>query len=84
MPRRILNGIVVSDISHKTISVLVEKKFEHPLYKKYIKRSCKYAVHDPENSYKKGDQVSIIEGKPISKTKKWHIFDRTNFKVESI
>lgn len=73
MPRRMLQGLVVSDKSDKTIIVKVEKKVQHPIYKKYIKRSVKYAAHDPENTFKIGDQVSIIEHRPISKTKKWHV-----------
>lgn len=77
MPCRILKGVVVSDASHKTIVVKVEKSVKHPMYKKYITRSCKYAAHDPENAHKVGDVVSIIECRPISKTKKWHILDET-------
>ncbi len=76
MPRKILKGIVVSDVSDKTVSVLVERKHIDPLYKKIVLRSKKYAAHDPNNSYKKGDQVSIIESAPISKTKKWQVLDR--------
>lgn len=71
MPRRVLQGTVVSDKGQKTIIVRVEKSFMHPLYKKYIKRHSRYAAHDPEDKYKTGDSVSIIESKPISKTKKW-------------
>ncbi|MCX7338707.1 MAG: 30S ribosomal protein S17 [Alphaproteobacteria bacterium] len=71
MPRRVLQGVVVSDKSNKTIIVKVEKNIMHPVYKKYIKRHCKYAVHDEENSCKVGDSVSILESPPISKTKKW-------------
>lgn len=71
MPRRILQGTVVSDKGDKTLVVRVEKNIMHPLYKKYIKRHSRYAVHDPENKYKTGDIVSIIESRPISKTKKW-------------
>lgn len=71
MPRRVLQGIVVSDKGQKTIVVRVEKSVMHPLYKKYIKRHSRYAAHDPEDKYKIGDAVSIVESKPISKTKKW-------------
>ncbi len=78
MPRKILKGIVVSDVSDKTISVLVENKRMDPLYKKIVLRSKKYAAHDPNNAYKKGDQVSIIESAPISKTKKWQVLDKSS------
>jgi small subunit ribosomal protein S17 len=71
MPRRIFNGTVVSDKGNKTVIVRVEKNIMHPVYKKYIKRSCRYAAHDPENQYKIGDSVKIIETRPISKTKSW-------------
>ena len=71
MPRRILEGDVVSDKTDKTITVLVERRFRHPVYKKYINRSKKYSVHDELNKFKIGQLVSIQENKPISKTKKW-------------
>lgn len=71
MPRRILQGVVVSSKNDKTISVRVERRFRHPIYQKTIKRSTKYTAHDPNSSYKEGDQVKIIECRPISKTKKW-------------
>jgi small subunit ribosomal protein S17 len=73
MPRRVLQGVVVSDVNHKTIVVRVEKSVKHPVYKKYITRSCKYAAHDPENRHKVGEIVSIIECPPISKMKRWHV-----------
>ncbi len=71
MPRRVLKGVVVSDKSDKTVIVRVERSLAHPLYKKIIRRHKKYAAHDPENVCKIGDNVSIIESRPISKTKKW-------------
>lgn len=77
MPRRVLQGVVVSDASHKTIVVRVEKSVKHPVYKKYITRSCKYAAHDPENHHKVGEVVRIIECPPISKTKKWQVLGET-------
>lgn len=73
MPRRIFEGVVVSDINDKTIVVRVESKIKHPVYKKYIMRSSKYSAHDPENTCKKGEIVKIIEGKPVSKSKRWHV-----------
>ena len=71
MPRRVLQGIVVSDKCDKTVIVRVENRVMHPIYKKYIKVRKRYAAHDENNSYKEGDSVRIIESKPISKTKKW-------------
>lgn len=71
MPRRILTGTVVSDKTDKTVTVLVERRVLHPVYKKYVKQSKKYAAHDEANSAKSGDKVSIMECRPISKTKTW-------------
>jgi small subunit ribosomal protein S17 len=71
MPRRILEGNVVSDQNDKTITVLVERRFRHPVYKKYIKSTTKYRAHDENNQCKIGDRVQIIECRPISKNKKW-------------
>lgn len=73
MPRRVLQGVVVSDKQDKTVVVKVERRFMHPLYKKFIKRSKKYAAHDENNSFKIGDLVKIIETKPISKNKTWEV-----------
>tara|TARA_B100000989_G_scaffold291715_1_gene266579 strand:- start:1580 stop:1807 length:228 start_codon:yes stop_codon:yes gene_type:complete len=71
MPKRILKGTVVSTNSNKTISVSVVRKVMHPVYKKYIKKTKKYAAHDEKNICKVGQNVRIQENKPISKTKKW-------------
>ena len=71
MPKRVLQGVVVGDKANKTISVEVVRTLTHPKYKKIIKRSKKYAAHDPENKCKDGDKVDIIESRPISKTKSW-------------
>ena len=71
MPRRVLEGNVVGNKTDKTITVLVERRFRHPVYKKYVKHTDKYSAHDPNNQYNIGDRVSIIECRPISKTKRW-------------
>lgn len=71
MPKRVLQGVVVSSKTDKTITVKVERRFKHPIYKKIVKVSKKYTAHDPENTYKDGDKVSIVESRPISKTKSW-------------
>ena len=71
MPKRVLKGVVVSDKSDKTVTVLVSRKVMHPVYKKYIKKSKKYSAHDENNKFKIGELVTIQESKPISKTKKW-------------
>ncbi len=73
MPRRVLRGTVVSDKGDKTVIVRVERMIKHPLYKKYIKRSKRYAAHDPENRFKVGDVVQIRECRPLSKTKHWEV-----------
>ena len=73
MPKKILHGIVVSDKENKTIKVLVERKYQHPLFKKVIRSRKKYSAHDETNKYKSGDKVSIIECKPYSKSKKFEV-----------
>lgn len=73
MPKRILQGEVVGDKTDKTITVLVERRYMHPIYKKYLKKSKKFTAHDAANSYKIGDKVQIIECRPISKTKTWEV-----------
>lgn len=75
MPRRVLSGTVVSDKADKTITVLVERRVLHPIYKKVIRKSKKYAAHDETNSRKVGDVVSIIECAPISKSKRWTLVE---------
>ena len=71
MPKRILQGVVVSDKMDKSVVVRVERRVMHPVYKKYIKRSKNYTAHDEKNLCKVGDNVQIIESRPISKTKSW-------------
>ena len=71
MPKRLLQGIVVSDKADKTVVVNVERRFTHPILKKTVRRTKKYQAHDPENKFKVGDRVAIEESKPISKTKRW-------------
>ena len=71
MPKRILQGVVVSDKMDKSVVVRVERRIMHPVYKKYIKRSKKYTAHDENNLCKVGDVVQIIESRPLSKTKTW-------------
>ena len=73
MPKKILTGIVVSDKPNKTITVLVERKYQHPVLKKIIKVKKKYNAHDENNKFKSGDKVSIIESKPYSKNKKFEV-----------
>lgn len=71
MPKRELQGTVVSAKNDKTAVVKVVRSFTHPIYKKIIKVSKKYIAHDPDNSCSEGDIVKIIEHRPISKTKTW-------------
>ena len=73
MPKKILTGIVVSDKPNKTITVLVERKYQHPILKKVVKVKKKYNAHDETNKYKNGDKVMIIESKPFSKNKKFQV-----------
>ncbi len=73
MPKKILNGIVVSDKPNKTITVLVERKYQHPILKKVMKARKKYNAHDENNKYKVGDNVFIRESRPFSKNKKFEV-----------
>ena len=76
MPKKILTGVVVSDKPNKTITVLVERKYSHPVLKKVVKVRKKYNAHDEKNKYKIGDTVSIIESKPFSKMKTWEVVEK--------
>ncbi len=73
MPKRVMQGVVVSDAADKTVTVRVERRFRHPLYKKFILRSKKLAAHDEQNRHKVGDKVRIRECRPISKRKCWEV-----------
>ena len=73
MPKRILQGTVTSDKNDQTITVLVERRFTHPMMKKTVRQSKKYRAHDATNQFKVGDTVRIVECPPISKTKRWEV-----------
>ena len=73
MPKRILSGTVTSDKNEQTVTVLVERRYTHPLLHKTVRASKKYRAHDPENSYKTGDTVRIEECAPVSKSKRWKV-----------
>ena len=75
MPKRVLQGVVVSDKQDKTIVVKVERRFTHPLFKKTVRRSKNYHAHDEANVFKIGDQVSIEETKPLSRLKRWVVVE---------
>jgi small subunit ribosomal protein S17 len=77
MPKRILQGVVVSDKQDKTVVVKVERRFTHPLLKKTVRRTKNYHAHDEANKYKVGDTVRIEEGRPISKLKNWVVVEVT-------
>ena len=77
MPKKVLTGIVVSDKANKTITVMVERKYSHPVLKKVVKVRKKYNAHDENNKYKNGDKVSIIESKTYSKNKKFEVMENT-------
>jgi small subunit ribosomal protein S17 len=76
MPKRVLQGTVVSDKNDKTVVVLVERRFTHPVLKKTIRRSKKYHAHDADNKHKVGETVFIQESVPISKNKRWVVLDQ--------
>ena len=73
MPKRILAGVVTSNQNEQTITVLVERRFTHPVLKKTIRKSKKYRAHDQDNAFKVGDSVRIQECPPKSKTKRWEV-----------
>ena len=75
MPKKILSGVVISDKPNKTITVMVERKFSHPVLKKVIKVRKKYNAHDENNKFKNENKVSIIESKPFSKNKKFQVLE---------
>ena len=77
MPKRILQGVVVSNKADKTVSVKVERRVTHPVYKKIVRVSKKYAAHDEQNLCQIGDKVKIQESKPISKTKSWVVLQES-------
>ena len=77
MPKKILTGVVVSDKPNKTVTVSVERKYQHPVLKKVIKVKKKYNAHDENNKYKNGDKISIIESKPYSKNKRFKVIGDT-------
>ena len=79
MPKKVLNGVVVSDKPNKTITVVVERKYRHPVLKKVMKAKKKYNVHDEENKYKSGDKVLIKESKPFSKSKKFEVIGESKW-----
>ena len=76
MSKKILKGKVISDKNEKTIVVLVERKYQHPILKKVVKVKKKYNAHDENNKFKNGDKVSIVESKPFSKNKKFKVMEK--------
>jgi small subunit ribosomal protein S17 len=76
MPKKVITGVVVSDKAQKTVSVLVERQMQHPIYGKVIRQSKKYLAHDENGEYKTGDIVEIREARPISKNKKFVVVRR--------
>ena len=76
MPKKTLEGVVTSDKGNKSITVVVERKYQHPVLQKVVKSKKKYHVHDEKNKHKIGDMVRIIESKPISKLKTWEVLEK--------
>ena len=76
MPKRVMQGVVVSDAAQKTISVRVDRRVMHPIYKKFVTRSKKFLAHDENNEFRAGDVVRIEESRPISKRKRWVVLGR--------
>ena len=83
MSKRIMQGVVVSDKMDKTVVVNVERRTQHPLYKKFIRRSKKYVAHDEGNTCKDGDVVQIQECRPISKRKTWEVITAAEYAAVS-
>ena len=76
MPKRVIQGVVVSDKADKTVSVRVDRRVMHPIYKKFMTRSKKFLAHDESNAFKVGDMVRIQESRPLSKRKRWEVVGR--------
>lgn len=83
MPKRVLQGVVVSDKNDKTIVVQVERRLTHPVLKKTVRLTKKYHAHDAGNSFREGDVVRIQECPPISKNKRWVVLDQTSAQTQS-
>ena len=77
MPKKILTGVVISDKPNKTVTVMVELKYSHPVLKKVNRVRKNYNAHEENNKFKTGDKVSIIESKPFSKNKKFQVMEST-------
>ena len=75
MPKKILTGTVISDKPNKTVTVLIERKYSHPILKKIVRIRKKYNAHDENNKYKTGDKVSIVESRPFSKNKRFQVME---------
>ena len=75
LQRKIRTGVVVSAQNDKTVTVLVERQFAHPLYTKQVRKTKKYRAHDETNEYRTGDVVRIVETRPLSKTKRWRVIE---------
>ena len=73
--RKVRQGVVAGDRADKTVTVMVERRFAHPLYGKQVKRTKKYHAHDEANEYRVGDKVSIMETRPLSRTKRWRVVE---------
>lgn len=73
MPKRVMQGVVVSDKGEKTVVVRIDRRFSHPLLKKTVRKSKRYSAHDPDNKFKVGDRIRIEECRPVSKTKQWQV-----------
>lgn len=78
MPKRVLTGKVVSDVTDKTVTVVVERRFKHPVLKKTVRRTKKFHAHDEANEWKAGDIVRIRECAPVSKTKRWEVIAKAS------
>lgn len=76
MPKRVMQGVVVSDKAEKTVAVRVDRRVMHPIYKKFMTRSKKFLAHDESNAFKVGDMVRIQESRPLSKRKRWEVVGR--------
>jgi small subunit ribosomal protein S17 len=76
MPKRVLQGVVVSDKQDKTVVVKVERRFTHPVMKKTVRKTKNYHAHDENNAAKVGDMVSIEESRPFSKLKTWKLVEQ--------
>lgn len=80
MPKRVMQGQIVSDKQDRTVIVKVERNYRHPVYGKFVRKSSRFYAHDPDNIGRMGDIVTIRECRPLSKLKRWELLEKKSSK----